>query len=89
MGIFGMMNWIYQWYRPGGRLGAEALADQLADLALGGLACGSHEHRPGHKRRLGQALDAAGGLATEAEADVDLATVLVTARQASRRAAAR
>ena len=32
--VFGMMNWIYTWYRPGGPVTPEELADQLAELAL-------------------------------------------------------
>lgn len=32
--LFGMMNWIYTWYRPGGTVSPEQLADHLADLAL-------------------------------------------------------
>lgn len=32
--LFGMMNWIYTWYQPAGALAPEALADQLATLAL-------------------------------------------------------
>jgi hypothetical protein len=30
----GMCNWLYEWYRPRGRLSSEALADELADRAL-------------------------------------------------------
>ena len=32
--VFGMMNWIYTWYRPGGAVAPEQLADQLAELAV-------------------------------------------------------
>ena len=35
--MLGMINWIYQWYRPGGRLGDEELADALTDLLLNGV----------------------------------------------------
>jgi AcrR family transcriptional regulator len=35
--MLGTINWIYQWYRPGGRLDEAALAESLADLFLGGL----------------------------------------------------
>lgn len=35
--FFGMINWTHTWFRPGGALSAEALADMAADMALGGL----------------------------------------------------
>ncbi len=35
--MLGMINWIYQWYRPGGRLSDEQLADALTDLMLRGI----------------------------------------------------
>jgi len=35
--MLGMINWIYQWYRPGGRLSDEKLADALTDLLLNGV----------------------------------------------------
>jgi AcrR family transcriptional regulator len=35
--LFGMINWIYTWMRPGGTLDHEALAPMVADLFLGGL----------------------------------------------------
>jgi AcrR family transcriptional regulator len=35
--IFGMMNWIYTWYRPDGALPPAELADRLAELALHGV----------------------------------------------------
>jgi TetR/AcrR family transcriptional regulator, cholesterol catabolism regulator len=35
--MLGTINWIYQWYRPGGRLSDVQIADALADLFLGGL----------------------------------------------------
>ena len=41
--MLGMINWIYQWYRPGGRLGEEQLADALADLLLQGFLRGPAE----------------------------------------------
>ena len=36
----GMINWIYQWYRPGGRLTDDQLADALTDLLLNGVLRG-------------------------------------------------
>ena len=37
LAIFGMVNWIYQWHRPGGRLTEEELADAFTDLLLRGV----------------------------------------------------
>jgi AcrR family transcriptional regulator len=34
LAIMGMCNWLYEWYRPRGRLGPDALADELADRAV-------------------------------------------------------
>jgi AcrR family transcriptional regulator len=35
--MLGMINWIYQWYRPGGRLDENTLAERLTDQFLGGV----------------------------------------------------
>jgi len=35
-GLFGMMNWIYTWYDPGGAVSPEQLADHFAQLFLHG-----------------------------------------------------
>lgn len=35
--LFGMINWVYTWMKPGGALDHEALAPMVADLFLGGL----------------------------------------------------
>jgi TetR/AcrR family transcriptional regulator, cholesterol catabolism regulator len=37
LGVLGMCNWVAQWYRPGGRLGPDEIADRFADLLLDGL----------------------------------------------------
>ena len=47
--VFGMMNWIYTWYRPGGAVTPEQLAQHLADLALRSL--GGHVNGVEGKRR--------------------------------------
>lgn len=40
-GLFGMMNWIYTWYRPGRDVGVDKLADDVIHLFLRGhLAAG-------------------------------------------------
>ena len=36
-GILGMMNWTYQWYHPEGPSSPQDVAQQFADLVLGGL----------------------------------------------------
>ncbi len=36
--LFGMMNWIYNWYDPAGPLDAERLAEMLTRIFLGGVA---------------------------------------------------
>jgi TetR/AcrR family transcriptional regulator, cholesterol catabolism regulator len=35
--LLGMINWIYQWYKPEGELQAENLVPQFTDLLFGGL----------------------------------------------------
>src|ERR1044072_4338629 len=39
--LFGMMNWIYNWYDPKGKLGVHDLAQNLTQLFLEGFAPGS------------------------------------------------
>jgi AcrR family transcriptional regulator len=34
--LFGMMNWIYTWYDPGGAVGVDELAEQITRLFLNG-----------------------------------------------------
>ena len=50
--VLGMMNWIYQWYRPDGEYSATEIADQYGDFVVAGLACTSATHTPGHRRQL-------------------------------------
>jgi Tetracyclin repressor-like, C-terminal domain len=35
--LFGMINWLFTWMKPEGRLDYEAMAPIVADLFLGGL----------------------------------------------------
>ncbi len=35
--VFGMINWLYQWYRPSGALSQDTIARSLADQALASL----------------------------------------------------
>ncbi len=37
-GLLGMLNWLYKWYDPQGRLSVQQVAEQLISLALAGLA---------------------------------------------------
>ncbi len=37
-GLLGMLNWLYKWYDPQGRLRMQEVAEQLTSLALAGLA---------------------------------------------------
>jgi AcrR family transcriptional regulator len=37
-GLLGMLNWLYKWYDPEGRLGVRQVAEQFTSLALAGLA---------------------------------------------------
>ena len=37
MSLFGMMNWVYMWFRDGGALTRAGYADLATDLMLGGL----------------------------------------------------
>jgi AcrR family transcriptional regulator len=50
--VLGMMNWIYQWYRPGGELSATEIANAYGDFVVAGLACTRATHTPGHRRQL-------------------------------------
>lgn len=51
-GLLGMLNWLYKWYDPQGRMRVREVAEQFTALALGGLAAG----RDGAlaRRRVGQ-----------------------------------
>lgn len=44
-GIMGMLNWVPEWYSPGGPSSPDLIGDDLADLILGGLGA------PGRKRK--------------------------------------
>jgi hypothetical protein len=37
LAYLGMINSSYEWFRPGGRLDAETLADRFADIFLSGI----------------------------------------------------
>ena len=48
MGLFGMMNWLYTWYRPRVDPDAETLAREMSDIFLRGVRAGkaSDWHQP-------------------------------------------
>ena len=50
--ILGRMNWIYQWYQPGGSQTTAEVAETMADFVVSGLACDPATHTPGHRREL-------------------------------------
>jgi AcrR family transcriptional regulator len=37
LGILGMCNWTYQWFRPGGEHSSEQIADYFADMVINGV----------------------------------------------------
>jgi AcrR family transcriptional regulator len=43
-GLLGMLNWLYKWYNPQGRLSVQEVAEQFTLLALSGLS--AEEARP-------------------------------------------
>jgi TetR/AcrR family transcriptional regulator, cholesterol catabolism regulator len=50
-GLLGMLNWLYKWYDPRGRLGVREVADQFSTLALAGLAAPAPKAKSPRKRR--------------------------------------
>lgn len=44
--LFGMMNWIYNWYHPDGTTTPEALADRFAQIFLNGVVATSSTNAP-------------------------------------------
>ena len=39
--VLGMLNWIYEWYSPGGAISQTAIANRVADMAVRALGPGS------------------------------------------------
>jgi AcrR family transcriptional regulator len=48
--LFGMMNWVYHWYRPAGPWTPELIADQVASMAIDGLVGPRRTRRGGGAR---------------------------------------
>jgi AcrR family transcriptional regulator len=38
LSVLGSTNWVYRWFRPGGEFSAEQIAEELAELAIRGIA---------------------------------------------------
>jgi len=45
MSLFGMINWIYTWYKPRVDGNAEALAEQMGNIVLNGIVSGNGSRR--------------------------------------------
>lgn len=43
--IFGMVNWTYQWFRPGGAMSADAVAKEFVEILLHGIGTDSPTER--------------------------------------------
>ena len=51
-GLLGMLNWLYKWYDPQGRLSVQEVAEQFTTLALAGLAANKpHAISPAKPKR--------------------------------------
>src|SRR3954466_3156980 len=49
--MFGMVNWMFTWMKPGGSLDHDAMAPGVADLFLGGIGAVAPSPRPAPKGR--------------------------------------
>ncbi|HYM24049.1 MAG TPA: TetR/AcrR family transcriptional regulator C-terminal domain-containing protein, partial [Vicinamibacterales bacterium] len=49
--FLGALNWTAQWYRPGGQLDSRAIADRVADYAVGGLLRNTEREGSAERRR--------------------------------------
>ena len=50
-GLLGMLNWLYKWYDPQGRLSVREVAEQFTALALAGLAADKSRAVPPNTKR--------------------------------------
>jgi TetR/AcrR family transcriptional regulator, cholesterol catabolism regulator len=48
LAVMGMINTIYQWFRPGGRQRSDTIGASYADLVTRALACDPESHAAGH-----------------------------------------
>jgi AcrR family transcriptional regulator len=51
LGILGMANSVYNWFRPGGAASARTVGAAFADFVVAGLACDPGTHESGHRSR--------------------------------------
>jgi AcrR family transcriptional regulator len=56
--IFGMINWAWTWFKPGGRRTATEIADQFSQTVIGGLAV-KKKRNPAKTKKLSLAVKAA------------------------------
>jgi AcrR family transcriptional regulator len=50
-GVLGMLNWLYKWYDPRGRLSVREIAEQFSTMALAGLAAAERRGRASRRDR--------------------------------------
>lgn len=50
-GLLGMLNWLYKWYDPKGRLSVREVAEQFTSMALAGLAADQSHPAPASPTR--------------------------------------
>src|SRR6266576_1494065 len=55
--LFGMMNWIYNWYDPRGKLSVKQLIDNITRLFLSGFLSASAEKVPAPPERTGEKIN--------------------------------
>jgi len=60
LSLFGMMNWIYTWYKPRVDPDADSLAEQMANLLLHGIQAGPAAPARNHRSRNGRGQRSAG-----------------------------
>ena len=48
--LFGMVNWLFTWFKPNGRLSYQAMATLVAEFTVGGLSAITDSHKDTRKR---------------------------------------
>jgi AcrR family transcriptional regulator len=62
LAVMGMINSIYQWYRPSGSRRSAYIGSVYADLVVAAVACSPETHTPGHMSERGALLSAEGAV---------------------------